>query len=97
MLAPLAGPWLRVAEVCGHWMPLNIFQCPQDKVNWWLRQNSVLCAVILPSLNSWSTNFCLFVLYTHFPSHFKGHFMLAEGAMLAALVDPRVKFKPSDR
>lgn len=95
MLTPLAGPWLRAVEVCGHWMPLNIFQCPQDKVNWWLRQNSV--CVQLHCLNSWSTNFCLFVLHTHFPSHFKGHFMLAEGAMLAALVDPRVKFKPSDR
>jgi len=85
------------AEVCGHWMPLNVFQCAQDKVNWWLRQNSVLCAVILRSLNSWSTNFCLFVLYTHFPSHFKGHFMQAEGAMLAALDDLAAKFKPSDR
>lgn len=69
VLAPLAGPWLQAAEVCGHWMPLNIFQCPQDKVNWWLRQNSVLCAVILRSLNSWSTNFvCLCYILISLPT-----------------------------
>lgn len=71
MLAPLARSRLRATGVCGHWMPLNISQCPQDKVNWWLRQNSALRAVMLRCPNSWSTNFCLFVLCTHFPSHFK--------------------------
>lgn len=71
VLAPLARSRLRATGVCGHWMPLNISQCPQDKVNWWLRQNSALRAVMLRCPNSWSTNFCLFVLCTHFPSHFK--------------------------
>lgn len=71
VLAPLARPWLWAAGVCGHWMPLNISQCPQDKVNWWLRQNSAWHAAMLRCPNSWSTNFCLFVLCTHFPSHFK--------------------------